>query len=982
MNGLPHFNDMFSALWGFEPFPWQTMLAERVTESRWPQALDLPTASGKTACIDIALFALAMQAEASLERRIAPRRIWFVVDRRIVVDEAFDRARTIADKLAAATDGPLHVLAESLRKLAGTDRPLAVARLRGGVLRDDGWARLPSQVSVITSTVDQLGSRLLFRSYGRSQLTAPIFAGLAANDSLVLLDEAHCSVPFLQTLRAVDRYRTGDWSEAPLSSPFAFVVMSATPPSEIPGSQVFPGADRDKALDHKVLRDRLVDAKKQAQLVELKAKKSNESDPLVREAAERARQFANDGKKRIAVMVNRVATAGHVADLLEESIENTCHVVLLTGRLRPYERDQILDRWKPFLKANSPTDPEKPIILVTTQCLEVGADFSFDALVTEAASLDALRQRFGRLDRLGNAGTSQAAVLVRAGDTDPEKSEPDPVYGRAIAETWKLLKTKAGSDSTIDFGVEAVTSSLEDVENLSPYLAPTKDAPVLLPAHLDLLCQTAPIPWPEPDVQQYLHGIGRGAPEVQVVWRADLGEDDPDRTWIETIAMCRPVSGEMLTSSLWRVRSWLGKVGVQDAGADIEGTPESGDDTGVGTFSRCLIWRGRRTKVVRVAEGIAPGDVVVVPATYGMKDLARPGGFEALGREQLDLWERAMEAAGRPVTVRLNRAVTAPWIACEPLGRLIDLVEAPVIDREALQEAIDEVLTHTSPMEDVEEGRERPPDWWCDLLRRARAGRVERHPSEGVILRARFAKSATTEPEEPDLFADDDDLTCVTGMNQSLDEHSKLVRQTVEKLVALCLSENLRQVTIEAAYLHDVGKLDERFQVLLHQGDELAAFAAEKPLAKSASIPASPVQRRALREASGLPEDFRHEMLSTQLAAAHPNPLSDQGLEDLFLHLIASHHGHARPLAPICEDPEPPAVLGMLGNQAFSLSYEKRREWIAHRMNSGLADRFWRLTRRHGWWGLAYLEAILRLGDWYASGLRENNHSDKKETQL
>jgi CRISPR-associated endonuclease/helicase Cas3 len=259
---------------------------------------------------------------------------------------------------------------------------------------------------------------------------------------------------------------------------------------------------------------------------------------------------------------------------------------------------------------------------------------------------------------------------------------------------------------------------------------------------------------------------------------------------------------------------------------------------------------------------------------------------------------------------------------------------------------------------------------------------VERHPSEGVILRARFAKSATTEPEEPDLFADDDDLTCVTGMNQSLDEHSKLVRQTVEKLVALCLSENLRQVTIEAAYLHDVGKLDERFQVLLHQGDELAAFAAEKPLAKSASIPASPVQRRALREASGLPEDFRHEMLSTQLAAAHPNPLSDQGLEDLFLHLIASHHGHARPLAPICEDPEPPAVLGMLGNQAFSLSYEKRREWIAHRMNSGLADRFWRLTRRHGWWGLAYLEAILRLGDWYASGLRENNHSDKKETQL
>ncbi|HLP75533.1 MAG TPA: CRISPR-associated protein Cas3, partial [Candidatus Paceibacterota bacterium] len=141
-----------------------------------------------------------------------------------------------------------------------------------------------------------------------------------------------------------------------------------------------------------------------------------------------------------------------------------------------------------------------------------------------------------------------------------------------------------------------------------------------------------------------------------------------------------------------------------------------------------------------------------------------------------------------------------------------------------------------------------------------------------------------------------------------------------------------------------------------------------KPLAKSPDKPRSREQSKAIREASGLPDDFRHEMLSAQLAQKFLKAEFPAADRELLLHLIASHHGHARPFAPVCEDEQPPAIEGQLGDGTLSLSAEERRALVPpYRLDSGVADRFWSLTRRHGWWGLAYWEAILRLADWYAS---------------
>ncbi len=80
---------------------------------------------------------------------------------------------------------------------------------------------------------------------------------------------------------------------------------------------------------------------------------------------------------------------------------------------------------------------------------------------------------------------------------------------------------------------------------------------------------------------------------------------------------------------------------------------------------------------------------------------------------------------------------------------------------------------------------------------------------------------------------------------------------------------------------------------------------------------------------------------------------------DLVQHLVASHHGHCRPFAPFAEDVNPVEVV-------FSDGPVELRASSAHgleSLGSGVSDRFWRLVRRYGWFGLAWLEAILRLAD-------------------
>lgn len=370
--GADDFSAFFHEVYGYEPFPWQKRLLRQLAEDgQWPDVLDLPTGSGKTAAIDIAVFHLALEAGHGSERR-APVRIAFVVDRRLVVDDAFTRAETLAKKLREARDGLAARVAERLKSLSGDGPPLIARRLRGGIPRESDWARTPSQPTVLCSTVDQVGSRLLFRGYGVSDRMKPVHAGLIGSDCLILLDEAHLAEPFRQTLGWVRMYQGRNWREIEASAPWGFALLTATPGGSkddlFPAGDPFPLDDDDRA--HPILKKRLGAAKPARLVGPAKSKAGGEdtgnseedADGRGEDARRRAAVLTERvqaalrhsygfqdvaGFPAIGVVVNRVARARAVFESLRKTLTDEDGVmILLIGAARPVERDELADRLK------------------------------------------------------------------------------------------------------------------------------------------------------------------------------------------------------------------------------------------------------------------------------------------------------------------------------------------------------------------------------------------------------------------------------------------------------------------------------------------------------------------------------------------------------------------------------------------------------------------------------------------------------------
>ena len=917
------FAAFFRDVHGHDPFPWQERLTAQVLAERsWPKVIDLPTGTGKTAVLDTAVFAMAVHPASS------PRRVVFVIDRRIVVDQVCERAERIRKRLVAAATPVLKRVRDRLASLGDGD-PLGVAVLRGGIPIDAEWTQRPDQPWVVVSTVDQFGSRLLFRGYGVSSRMRPIHAGLAGNDCLVILDEVHLSVPFAETLTQVAALAPG-----PLPRRFATVEMSATP-SDKTAARFTLDPESDLAGCEELRRR--VEAEKRAELVPVRDHKAvpGAVQKIVRSINNAVRKNESEIRS-IGVVVNRVRTARETLDVLESAGYST-H--LITGRMRPLDRIDALDRIGPVVDPDGGEGSDQLTVVVATQAIEVGADFSFDALITECAAVDSLRQRFGRLDRRGafSARTGGPAKAWIIGPRSVVGSKtPDPIYGDAAKVTWNELQHRA-QEGSLDIGA----TSLRDFPEAA--VAPRTNAPLLLGTHMDAWVQTGPEPLVQPSVAWFLHGIDQDGPaEVSILWRRDRST--------EVLRLVPPRQAEFIQIPIAAAKSWLAGEESPDIADVLQvAYPSEGASSPEGPqTSDWIRWAGfgdGAEKDVKVKD-IRPGDVLVVdPARGGLA----AGTWDPSSRACVsDLGDAAQIEYGRKATLRLDSKL--PYVDCSR-PKPHDDAEADITSSERIANWLEDRGAESGQLSD---------EWMRKTIEKLRAGYEaiavgtdDDEPGRGYYILTECHPTTKKPVVDASTMDGSDETGSLTGTGASLRRHldgvGSRAGQTAERLgMAAEVVSDLRF----AGRLHDLGKVDPRFQMQLVGGDPVELeMRRDEPLAKSL-----PGVRRVQR----YPRGMRHEVASVAMIESNRDVLGATHDRDLVLHLVGSHHGWGRPLPPIIDDAKNPQTLSYAVDGHL---LETHSDLTDSTLALDMADRFWRLVARYGYYGLAWLEAVLRLAD-------------------
>ncbi|PYU67627.1 MAG: type I-U CRISPR-associated helicase/endonuclease Cas3 [Acidobacteria bacterium] len=365
----PEFAPLFEALTGHHPYPWQQRLFDLLLLGEIPADIGLPTGSGKTSIMVVWLIAVTAGAPV-------PRRLVWVVDRRVVVDQATTEAEQLAIRISEASASPaLRDFRDAVGgvSLTASEGELAISTLRGEKEDNRAWSKDPSRPAIIVGTVDMIGSRLLFSGYGDGRSRRASHAGLLGHDVLLINDEAHLTLAFASLIGKLAKME----SNTARVKQLRIVRLSATHQSGHPCWPESLAEDQKQPEFHKIFK-----APKHLGIV-----------PAGKQHSKLLELATAPGLARILIFLRKPNEVREVAKTLTRKLGNKSErIICLTGTMRGFERDQLI-RHPVFQEFGAARMPSQSCWLIATSAAEVGVNISSDRLITDLETADHLIQR-------------------------------------------------------------------------------------------------------------------------------------------------------------------------------------------------------------------------------------------------------------------------------------------------------------------------------------------------------------------------------------------------------------------------------------------------------------------------------------------------------------------------------------------------------------------------------------------------------------
>ncbi|MXZ47823.1 MAG: CRISPR-associated helicase Cas3' [Candidatus Dadabacteria bacterium] len=518
---MPHnFQSLFSVALGndIHPYSYQQELAEK----DWPDVLIAPTGLGKTAAVVLSW----AWKHCSTDQKKPPRRLAYCLPMRTLVDQTALNIRKWLKRLQKANLDWESCLPDPSRD---------VHILMGGV-DETPWFTEPERTAILIGSQDMLLSRALMRGYAMNRFRWPVDFALLHNDTQWVFDEVQLMGSGLTTSAQLEGFRRKFPTEIPSRS----LWTSATLHPKWLETVDFHESPKTWNVPSKFLNDenspqvrKLVDALKPIEKSALILRSTDKEH--IRDYAEALASEAVSMHRKNQVtllVVNTVSRAQAVYKAIQRKGFAPDRLALIHSRFRPADRKTQIE------KLPKPSE-KKDLMVVATQAIEAGMDFSATVMLTELAPMSSIVQRLGRVNRYGelnNCGGGKIRWIDILGD-GPKNEK----YAKALSAPYtpEELDTCRKRISMLSDARPSNLPPPESDDYVSQSVIRTKDFRDLYDTDPDLTGFDV-------DISHYIRDSEDT--DVRVFWR-DLSNSQLEQTM--------PTYEEICAIPIGRCASWL-----------------------------------------------------------------------------------------------------------------------------------------------------------------------------------------------------------------------------------------------------------------------------------------------------------------------------------------------------------------------------------------------------------------------------------------